>query len=86
MKVIKLELMPDLDALVKEIHQSGELEPISLERHGSQMAVIVSSAEYQAMKQLEEAMLDKLDSEESEEILKDPKWIGWDQLQKQLKF
>jgi hypothetical protein len=84
-KVVNLESMPELDALVKEIHEPEEFEPISLERCGSQMAVIISSAEYTAMKRLEEALLDKLDRKESEEILKDPKWIGWDELQKQLK-
>jgi PHD/YefM family antitoxin component YafN of YafNO toxin-antitoxin module len=77
--------MPELDALVKEIHEPEEFEPISLERCGSQMAVIVSSAEYTSMKLLEEALLDKLDSEDSEKILKNPEWIGWDELQKQLK-
>jgi PHD/YefM family antitoxin component YafN of YafNO toxin-antitoxin module len=60
---------------VKEIHRNEEYEPVSLTRGNSQMAMIVSSAEYNALK----------DREDSEEILKDPKWIAWDQLQKQLK-
>jgi hypothetical protein len=85
MKAVKLEFMPELEALVKSIYGREEAEPISLERGGSQVAVIVSSAEYSALRALEEKLLDKLDLDDSEEILKDPKWIGWEQLRGQLK-
>jgi hypothetical protein len=84
-KTFKLESCPELDALVEEIRASEESDPISLTRGNTEMAVIVSSAEYAAVRRLEESLLDKLDHQESEEILRDPKWIGWDQLQKQLK-
>ena len=85
MKTFELESCPELDALVKEIRASKESDPISLTRGNTEMAVIVSSAEYAALRRLEESLLDKLDHQESEEILRDPKRIGWDQLQKQLK-
>jgi|HubBroStandDraft_5_1064220.scaffolds.fasta_scaffold260966_2 PHD/YefM family antitoxin component YafN of YafNO toxin-antitoxin module len=85
MKIVRLESMPDLDAVVKEIYQSEELEPIVLMRGTAKVAVIVSCTEYNAMKRLEDALLDKSDVDESAEILKDPQWIDWDQVQKQLK-
>ena len=85
MKTVQLEGYADLDALVKELYQTEEHEPIVLKRGNSEVAVIVSKAEYKAMRQLEERLLDKLDREESAETLKEPKWICWDQLQKQLK-
>jgi hypothetical protein len=84
-KVVKLDSMPDLDALVKAIEQSEEAEPIALERHGRQIAVIVSPTHYADLMALEEALSDKLDLVESEEILKDPKWIDWELVQKHLK-
>jgi hypothetical protein len=37
------------------------------------------------MKRIEQALLNKLDLEESEKILQDPQWIDWDDLPKQLK-
>jgi len=90
MKAVKLNSFPGLDGLVKEIYESAEHEPISLENgdgsSGAQVAaVLVSVEEYRALKRLEETRLDKLDREESEEILKDPNWIDWDHLKKQLK-
>jgi hypothetical protein len=85
MKVVKLESMPDLNALVKALEDGGEAEPIALERGGGQVAVIVSSADYANFLALEETLGDQLDREESEEILEDPKWIDWEQARKQLK-
>lgn len=86
MKSVKLEWAPELDGILKKnVDETGEFEPISLERGGSAKAVIISIAEYNALRKLEEAALDKLDVEESEEILKDPKWIGWAQLRVQPK-
>ncbi len=83
MRIITLESMPDLDALVSDICKHGE--PISLQRGATQLAVIVSRAEYDALRRLEENLLDKLDIKETEEALQDPKWIDWDQLQKEFK-
>jgi PHD/YefM family antitoxin component YafN of YafNO toxin-antitoxin module len=77
--------MRDLDALVMELESGADVEPIALERHGRQVAVIVSSQDYANFIALEEALADKLDIAESEAILKDPKWIGWELAQKQIK-
>ncbi len=85
MKVIKIDARPDLEALIKDLYSNGESEPIFLEDKGKQVAVIVSPAEYRTLRRVEEVLSDRLDVEESEEILKDPKWISWDALQKQLK-
>lgn len=85
MKVIKIDTRADLLALVKELCATGEMEPIALELDGKEIAVIVSSVEYEALRGLEEGLSDKLDADESEKILKDPNWIAWDLLQKQLK-
>jgi len=84
-KVIKIDGHPDLEALIKDAYSNGESEPIFLEDKGKQVAVIVSPAEYRTLRRVEEVLSDRLDVEESEEILKDPKWISWDALQKQLK-
>jgi hypothetical protein len=46
MKTIKLESSHDLDALMNEIQPGEQPEPVSLTRGDSQVAVIVSSAEY----------------------------------------
>jgi PHD/YefM family antitoxin component YafN of YafNO toxin-antitoxin module len=85
MKVVKLESKPDLDALVKAVERSKEPEAIALERCGVRLAVIISASEYANFLALEEALNDKLDAEESEEILKDPQWVEWDELRKQPK-
>ena len=85
MKVIKIHARPELEALIKDLYSTGESEPIFLEQKGKQVAVVVSAAEYQTLRRVEEVLSDKLDVEESEEILKDPKWISWDVLQTQLK-
>ena len=49
------------------IHRNEEYEPVDLTRGNSQMAMIVSSAEYNAPKTLEECLLDKLYKEDSKE-------------------
>jgi hypothetical protein len=85
MKLVKLESMSDLNALVKSLEASDKAEAIALERHGAQVAVIISSADHAHFLELEEALADKLDIAESEAILKDPRWVDWDQLQKQIK-
>ena len=85
MKVVKLESMPELEALVKAIERGKEGEPVALYRGGIQVAVIISSSDYANFTALEEALNDKLDSAESEEILKNPKWLDWEPVQKQIK-
>lgn len=85
MKVVKLESMPELDGLVRAIERSEEAEPIALYRGEVQVAVIISSSDYANFTALEEALTDKLDRVESEEILKDPQWLDWEPLQKQIK-
>jgi PHD/YefM family antitoxin component YafN of YafNO toxin-antitoxin module len=85
MKVIKIDAHPDLEVLIKDLYSSGESAPIFLEDKGKQVAVIVSAVEYETLRRVEEVLSDRLDVEESAEILKDPKWISWDSLQKQLK-
>ena len=84
MKVIKIDAHPDLEALIKDQYSTGESAPIFLEHKGKPVAVIVSAVEYQTLRRVEEVLSDRLDVEEGEEILKDPKWISWDALQKQL--
>ena len=85
MKVIKIDARPDLEALVKGLYSNGESGPIFLEDKGKQVGVIMSPVEYRILRRVEEVLSDRLDVEESGEILKDPKWIIWDALQKQLK-
>jgi PHD/YefM family antitoxin component YafN of YafNO toxin-antitoxin module len=84
-KVVKIDAHPDLEALIKDLYSTGEPEPIFLEQKGKPVVVIVSAVEYKTLRRVEEVLSDRLDEEESEEILKDPKWISWDVLQKQLK-
>ena len=86
MKVIKIDARPDLEALIEDLYSTGESEPIFFEHKSKQVAVILSPAEYRTLRRVEEVLSDRLDVEESEEILKDPKWISWDALQKQLRL
>jgi hypothetical protein len=80
-KVIKIDGHPDLEALIKDLYSNGESDPIFLKHNSKRVAVIVSAVEYETLRRVEEVLSDRLDEEESEEILKDPKWISWDVLQ-----
>jgi len=85
MKVLDVAAVPALEALIKEIEAGGELEPILLRRNNRDLAVTILKSEYDSLLALEEAVMDKLDIAESGEILKNPEWVEWDYLEKQLK-
>jgi hypothetical protein len=85
MKVLDLAAVPALEALIQEMVKSGEPEVIVLRQNNRDIAVTISKAEYDALLTLEEAVTDKLDIADSEEILKNPEWVEWDHLEKQLK-
>lgn len=59
-------------------------ERILVEFEGIKLAIIPSD-DLALLEKLEEEALDRMDAQEAEEALRDPKWIPWDQVKRQLK-
>ncbi len=60
-------------------------EPIILVADGKDAAAIVSMKQLRLLQLAEERVLDQLDLKEVKEILADPKWVPWEEVEKQLK-
>jgi PHD/YefM family antitoxin component YafN of YafNO toxin-antitoxin module len=60
-------------------------EPIILVADGKDAAAIVSMKQLRLLQVAEERVLDQLDLKEVKESLTDPKWVPWEEVEKQLK-
>ena len=71
-----------LEEILATVANSGQR--VLVEVHGIKVAIIPSD-DLALLQKLEEEALDRADAQDAEEVLRDPKWIPWDQVKRQLK-
>ena len=59
-------------------------ERIVVEFEGIKLAIIPSN-DLALLEKLEEEALDRMDAQEAEEALRDPKWVPWNQVKRQFR-
>ena len=62
---------------------TGDDETVLILLGKKPVAALISLKQLQLLEYAEEKVLDDIDLKESESILKDPKWIPWDEVEKQ---
>ncbi|MGA7762699.1 MAG: hypothetical protein WCA59_13215 [Candidatus Binataceae bacterium] len=89
MKQITLDSLlahPDVSvhALEKRLAEMiGDDETVLILLGKKPVAALISLKQLKLLEYAEERVLDDIDLKESETILKDPKWISWDEVEKQ---
>jgi hypothetical protein len=71
-------------ALEKRLSEMiGDNETVLILSGKKPVAALISLKQLKLLEYAEERVLDDIDLKESETILKDPKWIPWDEVEKQ---
>ncbi len=83
-RIIKLQQCKDelFHKVLDAVARKGER--VLVEFKGTKLAIIPSD-DLALLEKLEEEELDRMDAQDAEEVLRDPKWLPWDQVKQQPK-